>query len=372
MKTKSMVHRGIQSASTPHAPLVTARSRPLYESDTALILTSPEGSGSADELNMGGSRSETQSKRAGSLIHQPLPNSPERKQRTSRRERNILQSPARGARAGARAIGKRRENRAAKVVPLPSKERARRPSQDLPLNGQPPDRTISSRISPHCSHSQRLNKRASRAVVASTSSSKVVLRQKPSSSDRRSPTTPGDGLSFTALVQPKTLSESLLPSSDRMGPPKKEDDLIINRLIREKPDKKPLPTLQKGKGIPVPSTSTNDSPFTWGSNSSTQSGRKRFESNGGSSSYQMGVPWADVVNIPSLSTPMSRGTRSSKSSQDSSTFPMHLTPPDFRMKKQATLESGIRRSPKRKRPSIKEASDFSDECGIVPESQKKF
>ena len=351
-----------------------------------MMISSAEDSDSADELNICGSQSETRSRRANSRI-QPVTNSPEQKQPTSRKERNIPQSPARGARGGARAIGKQGESRVAKAVPSPSKEKERRPSRNLPSNALVPGRTVSSsRMSLHRSRSPPPNQRANRAV-ASTSSSRAVLRQKPSLSDSRFPTTPGDHLSFTKLVQPKKLSmtrkeESSLILSDRTGP-KREDDLSINRLSSEKPDKKPLSMSQNGKRNPVtftnyPSSSGGSGP----SNSNTRSRRKRFESDGESSSYQSGVPWADLVNIPSspaLGTPKSRSTRTSKSSQPSSTFPMHFTPPDLRMKKQATLDtldkplfsspgSGSGRSPKRKRSSMKETSDFSDECGIVPES----
>ena len=362
-KAKSRVHQGVYSTSVPHAPPVIARSRPRYKEDTALMIGTD--SDSADELNICASQSETQSRRAGSRIHQPLSYSPERKQPTRQKERSILHSPSRGARMGTRAIGKRREYRAAKGVP--SKER------DSQLNALVPGRTLSSsKTSLHYPRSPLPAQRASRAVthlIASTSSN-VLLRQKPLLSDPRSPSTAGDYLSFAELVEPKKVlmtreDESSLPLPGRTGSPKQGDDLTMNRSISEKSYKEPLPTSRKGKGIgiPVSSTSTTYSSSTGGTNTSTRSGRKRFEGNVECSSYQMGVPWADVVNLPSspaLATPMSQSTRTSKSSQGSSTFPMHFTP-DLRMKKRTTLESGSRRSPKRKRSSMKEALDFIDE-----------
>lgn len=363
-KAKSIVHQAVYSTSVPHAPPVIARSRPRYKEGTALICTDSD---SADELNICASQSETQSRRAGSHIHQPLSYPPERKQPAERKERSILHSPARDARAGARAIGKRREYRAAKGVP--SKER------DSQLNALVPGRTVSSsKSSLHYPRSPLPTQRASRAVthLVALTSSNNVLRQKPLLSDPRSPSTAGDYLSFAELVQPKKLlmtheDESSLPPG-RTGSPKQEDDLTMNRSISEKSYKEPLPTSRKRKGI-ISSTSTTYS-STGGTNVSTRSGRKRFEGNGECSSYQMGVPWADVVNLPSspaLATPISQSTRTSKSSQDSSTFPMHFTP-DLRMKKRTTLESGSRRSPKRKRSSMKEVPDVIDEYNIVLES----
>ena len=390
-KAKSTVYRGVRDINTSRVPPVTASSRPHYKVDTALVLSSGEDNNSADELNLCGSQSGTQSRgrRPRSRTYQPLPNSLEQRQSASQKGRDVVQSSAQGA----RAIGKHRKNRVAKVVPSPSKEKEGS-SLDLHLNALVdgvPDRTVSlSRMSLRHSHSPSPDQR--RAVtrpVASTSSTKVPIRQKPPLPNLRSPASPIDHLSFTELVRPKKLSttrkeEPSLPHLHLTAPLKKNEEFTITRLHSEKRIKKPLPTSQKGKFITLSPSSTHFSSSTRDSGSSkasTQNARKRFESDEESSAYQRdGVPWADIMNIPScpaLATPKSG---SSKSSQDSLRFLIHLTPPDSRMKKQATLDkldkrmssasgSGRGRSPKRKRSSTKAASDFSDECVIVPKSK---
>jgi hypothetical protein len=389
-KAKSTVYRGVQDINTSRAPPVTASSR-RYKPGTALIISGSEDCNSADELNLCGSRSETQSRgrRPGTRTYQPLTNSLEQRQSASQKGRNVVQSPAQGA----RAIGKQRENRVAKIVPSPPKVKEGSPL-NLDFNAlvdRVPDLTVSSSgMSLRHSHSPSPDQRAVRVVtrpVASPLSTKVPIRQKPSLPNLRSPASPIDHLSFTELVRPKKLSTRKEESSHPhfTAPLKKDEDLTINRLHSEKRIKKPLPTSQKGKFITLSPSSTPFSSSTRDSGSSkasTRHTRKRFESDEESSSYQReGVPWADIMNIPSspaLATPKSG---SSKGSQDSSRFLMQLTPPDVRMKKQATLDkldrrmssasgSGRGRSPKRKRSSTKEASDFSDECVIVSKSKK--
>jgi len=385
VKTRSTIHRGVPYVNTSRAPPVIASSRPRYKRDTAMIISSAEDNDSADEMNLCGSQSEyrSRSRRAGTSSHQPLSNSLEQRRPTSR-DPDVLQSPARGA----RALGKQREIKVAKVVPSPLKE-------DPPLNTlvkRVPDRTVSSsRMSLRRSRSPLPDQRPSRAVVhpvAPTSPSKVPLRQKLSSSDLCPPATLGDHLSDTKSVRLKESSltrkqKSLLLLPARTGPLKKEEDL---RSLSEKRNTKPLATSQKGRENTVSSISTNFSSTARGSGSSkasTRSGRKRFESDGESTSYQREeVPWADTMNLPSSpasTTPKPRRIESSKSSQIPSIFPMQLTPPELRMKKQATLDkpdklvssppgNGGGRSPKRKRSSMKEVSDFSDECVIASES----
>ena len=355
------------------APLVSASSRPHYKPDTALIISSAEESDSSDPLNLCSSqksRTQSRSRRAASRSHRANSNTLERKHSTSRNERGMMHSPVRSA----LAFGKQRGNRVANSVP--KKEQERRASQDLPLNAQVtgvPNRTVSSsRMQP-----------ASRAVtrpVASTSSSRV-RRPQNSLSDLYSLATPVDNFSFPEFVQPRrssrTQEESSVPLPDRLG---------MNQLRNEKRNKNLLPASLKGKGTTVSSTNFSSSTQASGSSRvSTRSERKRFESDGESSSQQLEeVPWADLVHFPSPLapvTPKSSRTGTSKSSQSS--FPMHLTPPDSRMKKQAILDelgkvksyvpgSGSDRSRKRKLSSMNEAPDLSDECVIVFESQYCF
>jgi len=398
VKAKSMVHAGVPYIEASHPPPVTARSRPRYWRDTALIISGPEDSGSADELNLCGPQSETQSRsrRAGTRTYRPLSNTFKQNQSTARNERGMPQSLARGAWAG--AVEKETEYRVAKVVPLPSQKEGR-PFQELPLNApilKVTDRTVSSsRMSTRRSRSIQRASRAATHTVAPTSPSKVPLHHRPSLSDLHSLATSGDLFSSTELVQPDKSSktrkeESELALPNRFESLNKEYDLGMNRLPSEKRNKKPLLASQKGKASSFSSTSSNFSSSTRGSRSSkasTRSGRKRFESDGESSSYQREeVPWADLMNFPSSldrTTPKSRSTGTSKSSQSSSMFPMHLTPPNLRMKKQANLNkrdelipstsgNGSGRSPKRKRSSTTQISDFSDECVIVPWSEYCF
>jgi hypothetical protein len=382
VKEKNIVHRSVPYINASRTPPTTTRSRPRYKRGTALIMSSADDSDSTDELNLCGPQSETQprSRRAGCRTLRPLSSSLEWKQSTLRNECGLLQSPARGA----RAFGKQGKSRVANAVSSPSKK------ADLPLVTIIPDRIASSssmslRRSPS-------SQRASRVVthpVMSTSSSEVPLHLRPSLCNLHSLATPGDCL--TKPVQPKNSStrrrreELSPPFPDRSELHNKQNHLVKNRLRSEKRNKKPLLRSQKGEGTTISSTSTDVSTSTLVSGSSkasTRSGRKRFESDGESSSRQRGeVPWADLVNFsssPVLTTPKSRRTETSKSSQSSSVFPMDLTPPDLRMKKQATLDKldrllssapdgGSGRRPKRKRSSMREASGFSDKCAIDSE-----
>jgi hypothetical protein len=376
VKAKSMVHRVVPPINASGAPPVPAisrhRSRPRYKGGTALHVSSAEDSDSADELNLCSSQSETQSRRqrAGSRTQQALSNSLEWKQSTPRNERGMMQSSARGA----RAFGKQKANRVAKVVPsTTSTEKEGRSSQDIPLDAPVTGvwgRTVSS--SGMCLRGSRLQ-HANRAVapsVASTSSSKDQLHQRPPLSNPHSLTTLGGHLSFTELVAP------------RRSPRTREESPLLLSDHSAMRDKILLHTSQKGKGTTV--SSTNSSSCTQGSGSSkasTRSGRKQLESGVESSSRQWKeVPWADLVDFPSSAAPATPRTGTSKSSQNSSLFPMHLTPPDLRMKNQAILDEldnsatwrGNERSRKRRRSSMKEAPNLSDECVIVSESQCFF
>jgi hypothetical protein len=373
VKAKNTVHRDVRYTDASRAPpAATGSSRPRYKEDTALIISSAEDSDSADELNLCGSQLETQSRsqRTGSRTDRPLSSSLEQGS-TSRKAHNTLQLPARCL----RATGKQREDRVAKgVLSPPKKEKEGRSSrsQGRPLNSpvnRGLGRTISSsrmtlRSYPHTS-------RTATHPVASTSSSKVALCQESPLSDLHSPATPADRLSFTELVEPLMTRKKapLLPPRDRAGPLKERQDLVA------KQNKKPLPAPRKGKGIAISSASTNSSSIrgSGSSKASTRSGRTRFESDGESSSRQRkDVPWADIVPSSSaLATPKSRKIGTSKSSQSSAIFPMDFTPPDLRVQKQSTLDkidklissgTGSARSSKRKRSSMKEALDFSDEC----------
>ena len=372
MKERSIEHRCSPCINTSGAPLVPANSRPQYKPDTALIISSPEDSDSADEMNLCGPQSRTQSRnrRAVSRTHRPISNTLERKHSTSRNERGMLQSPVRGA----QDFGKQRESKVAKAGPSSKKEKKGRASQDLPLNAQVtgvPNRTVAS------SKTQRPSRIVTRPV-ALTSSSKVPPPQNSSLSDLCSLATRVDNFSFPEFVQPRrssrTQEESSLPLPD---------PLVMNRVRNEKRNKNLLLASQKEKGTTVASTKFSSSAGS--SRASTRSGRKRFESGGESSSQQREeVPWADLVHFPSPlapATPKSSRTGTSKSSQRSSLFPMHLTPPDSQMKKQGILDdlgkvispgSGSDRSRKRKRSSMNEAPDLSEECVIFFESQYCF
>lgn len=356
-KARSVVPRIVPYINTSGAPPVSAStsSRPRYRRDTALQISSAEDSDSADELNLCGSQPETRSRTRSRALSKSL----EQKQLTSREKHGTMRSPARGA----RAVGKQREIRVAKAVPSPSKkENEWRSSQALPLDA-PVTRAPGRARRPHSPQ------RASRVVahsVASTSPSKVQPHQKQSLSDLHSLAAPV-GHSFTESDPPK---RSLRTRKNEYS---------------EKRNKTPSLASQKGKGTTI--SSTNSSSHTRGSGSSranTRSGRKPFGSGGESSSrLWKEVPWADLVNLPcspAPATPKSSRTGTSESSQNSTLFPMYLTPPDLRMKKQAILDdldtsapgSGSERSRKRKRSSVKEASSLSDECVIVPELQYTF
>lgn len=352
-KAKGKAKRKAKGMGAPPMSASTS-SRPRYRRDTALQISSAEDSDSADELNLRGSQPETQSRSRS----RALSNSLEQKQLTSQEKRGTTRSPA----WGARPVGKRREIRVAKAVPsLSKKENEWRSSQTLPLD-DPVTRA------PGRARHPRSPQRASRVVahsVASTSPSKVQPHQKRSLSDL---------YSLAAVDHSFTERD---PPGRSLRTRKKE--------YNEKRNKIPSFTSQKGKGTTI--SSTNSSSHTRDSGSSkvsTRSGRKLFESGREGSSHQWKeVPWADLVNLPcspAPATPKSSRTGTSKSSQNSSLFPTYLTPPDLRMKKQATSDdldtsapgSGSEQSRKRKRSSVKEASNHSDECVIVPESQYTF
>jgi len=365
VKAKSMVYRDPPSTNALGVLPLSAKSRPRYKRDTALHISSSEDS--ADEMNLCPSQPEAQSRsrRAGSRPQQTLSNPPERKQSTPRSERGMMQPPAKSA----RPFGKQKGNRVVEAVPSPSKkEKERRSSRNVPSNALSTGlsgRTVSSsRICLRPSGPQRAPRGAH--SVASTASSKVQLRQRPLLSGINSSATPGDHPSFTELIpprrSPRTLEESLRPS----------DRLVVNRLRNEKRNNVLLPTSQKGNGATVSSTISSSCTRDSGSSTaSTRRGWKQFETGGESSFHQLkDVPWADLVNFPSSpvpTTPKSSRTGTSKSSQSSSLFPVHLTPPDLQMKNQAILDE-LERSRKRKRSSMKEVPDLSDECVIVSES----
>src|SRR5258706_13320652 len=363
VKAGSMVHR---SVNTSGPPLLSAGSRPRYQQDTALIMSSAEDSDSADEMNLCSSQSGTQSKsrRAVSRTHVL-----ERTHSSSQNEHGTLQSPVQSA----RAFGKQRESRVAKAAPSPSKKgKEGGPSRV-------PNRTVSSsRMPPHRSRSPL---RASREVIdaiASTSSSKVPRHQKSSLLDLHSLATPVDN--STEPTQPRKSSRTQKKQS---SPP-----LVMNRLRNEKRNKNSLLTSQERKGTTVSSTDFSSSTRGSGSSrASTRSGRKQFERGRESSLYQLEeVPWADLVHFPSLlapARPKSSRTGTPNSSQSSSLFPMHLTPPNLRMKKQATPDeldnsissapgSGSGQSRKRKLSCMNEAPDLSEECVISFEPQYCF
>ena len=367
VKTRSMVQRGVPCINTSGPPPVSASSRPRYRPDTALITSSSEDSGSADELNLCGSQSGTQSKSRGAVSR---PHCLERKHSTSQNEHGMLHSPVRSA----RDFGKQRERRVAKAVPSPSRKGKAGGSSGVP------NRIVSSpRMSPHRSRSLLRTRRAVIDPVASTSSSKVPLPQNSSLSDLHSLTTPMDNL--TEVAQPRKSSRSQKKESS-LPPP------VTSRLCNEKRNKNSLPTSQEGKASAVSSTTFSSSTRGSGSSrASTRSGRKRVESGREGSLHQLEeVPWADLVHVPSPlapAAPRSSGIGTSKSSQSPSLFPMHLTLPDLRMKNQATpdeLDNLIFSAPgiasgqsrKRKVSCMNEAPDLSDECVIGFESQYCF
>ena len=366
VKARSMVQRGVPCINASGPPPVSASSRPRYHPDTALITSSSEDSDSADELNLCGSQSGTQSKNRRAVSR---PHFLERKHSTSQNEHDMLHSPIRSARAS----GKQRESRVAKAVPSPSKKRKAGGS-----SGVPSRIVSSSRMSPHRPRSLLHARGTAIDPVASTSSSKVPLHQISSLSDLYSLATPMDNL--TELAQPRKSSRTQ----------KKESSLppVTSRLRNERRNKNSLPTSQEGKGSTTSSTTVLSSIRGSGSSrASTRSGRKRVESGRESSLHQLEeVPWADLVHFPSPlapAPPKSSRTGTSKSSQSPSLFPMHLTPPDLRMKKQATPNeldnsissgpgSGSGQSRKRKLLCKNEESDLSDECVIGFESYHCF